>query len=245
MPTLVISYARTDQALVRGIVKLLRAAYGDTVGDAVYWDEDFEPGAPWFDQIQRSIDDAPRVFVFWCAHSAKSTQVSRELAYALSVGKAVVPVLLDDTSLTEALSPIHGVDLRATVIHGVPIPSPTPPPKRRLMSPLWAALGLLPLALAIAVGKSSWPDLARVLRLQQTDSVAPANGPGVAIPFPVLIAAAGALIVFLGLGAAALAWSLSRRPTLSSDGREAEDADVWDRILDDAIVQRFRPYLES
>ena len=116
MATLVISYARADQPLVRGVVKLLRAAMSE-IDDAVYWDEDFEPGAAWFDQIKHSIDEAPQLFVFWCAHSAASSQVLDELMYALNAGKVVVPVLLDDTSLSASLAPIHGVDLRTAVRH--------------------------------------------------------------------------------------------------------------------------------
>jgi hypothetical protein len=116
LATLVISYARVDQPLVRGVVKLLRAAMSE-IEDAVYWDDDFEPGEAWSAQIRRSIDGAPQLFVFWCAHSAVSPQVREELAYALSAGKIIVPVLLDDTCLSGALTSIHGVDLRTAVRH--------------------------------------------------------------------------------------------------------------------------------
>jgi TIR domain len=118
--TLVISYARADQPLVRAVVRLLRTALRE-IDDAVYWDEDFEPGELWFEQIARSIDGAPRLFVFWCAHSAASAQVLREMAYALAAGKVVVPVLLDDTCLCDELAPIHGVDLRSAVLHAGPV----------------------------------------------------------------------------------------------------------------------------
>jgi hypothetical protein len=126
MATVVISYARVDQPLVRAVVKLLRAALRE-FEEPVYWDEDFEPGDAWLDQIKRSIDGAPQVFVFWCAHSAGSRQVAEEFRYALSTGKRVVPILLDSTALIPELGRIHGVDLREAVNHRSPPPADVAP----------------------------------------------------------------------------------------------------------------------
>ncbi len=111
MSVLVISYARSDQPIVRAIVHLLRGALRD-LEKAVYWDDDFEPGEPWFEQIKAQIDVAPQLFVFWCVHSAQSTQVRREFEYAFLKGKRVVPVLLDRTKLCAELAELHGIDLR-------------------------------------------------------------------------------------------------------------------------------------
>ena len=86
---------------------------------AVYWDEDFEPGEPWFEQLKKYIDTAPKLFVFWCEHSAESAQVRREFLYALAQHKKVIPVLLDDTVLAAELAPIHGIDLRPAVSHSI------------------------------------------------------------------------------------------------------------------------------
>lgn len=83
MGALVISYSRTNQTQVRAIVSLLRAALRD-IEKAVFWDGDFEPGDPWFEQLKGHIDAAPQLFVFWCDHSAASAQVTREFSYALS-----------------------------------------------------------------------------------------------------------------------------------------------------------------
>ena len=93
MSTLVISYSRHDQLQVRAIVSVLKTALRD-IENAVYWDGDFEPGDPWFEQIKEHIDAAQQLFVFWCWHSANSEQVRREFAYALDHQKRVVPVLL-------------------------------------------------------------------------------------------------------------------------------------------------------
>ena len=132
MAVLVISYSRADQAQVRAVVALLRAAMRD-LEQAVYWDGDFDPGDPWFDQLKGYIDNAPQLFVFWCEHSARSAQVRREFAYALEKKKRVIPVLLDGTPLTDELAPIHGIDLRGAVTHvadlrEAPVPSDSFPP---------------------------------------------------------------------------------------------------------------------
>jgi hypothetical protein len=115
LSVLVISYSREDQAQIRQVVSLLKAAF--QVRTAVFWDDDFAPGDSWFEQITRHIDVAPQLFVFWCAHSAASAQVRREFLYALEQQKRVVPVLLDDTALAVELAPIHGIDLRSAVRH--------------------------------------------------------------------------------------------------------------------------------
>jgi hypothetical protein len=115
---LVISYSRDDQALVRGLVKFLRAALRG-IDRTVFWDDDFEPGEEWFAQIAAAIDDAQTLFVAWCSHSAISQQVAREIDYAFEHSCRVVPVLLDNTPLSSRLAPIQGIDLRQTVVHDV------------------------------------------------------------------------------------------------------------------------------
>jgi hypothetical protein len=111
MPVLVISYSREDQPQVRALVSLLKAAFRG-IEKAVYWDGEFEPGDPWFEQIKQHIDAAPQLFVFWCRHSAASPHVKREFVYAFRWSKIVVPILLDNTPLAPELTRIHGIDLR-------------------------------------------------------------------------------------------------------------------------------------
>jgi TIR domain len=114
---LVISYSRVDQPQVKALVSLLKASLHD-VERAVFWDEQFDPGEPWFEQLKTHIDAAPQLFVFWCDHSNASAQVRREFAYALDTHKRVVPILLDNTPLVAELAPIHGIDLRGAIRHG-------------------------------------------------------------------------------------------------------------------------------
>jgi len=134
MSVLVISYSRHDQPLVRAIVSLLKTALRN-IEKAIYWDGDFEPGDPWFEQIREHIDAAPQLFVFWCWRSATSEQVRREFEYAFERHKRVVPVLLDSTPLSPELAPIHGIDLRSVVFHDEPIPKYEPIPIDG--DPLW------------------------------------------------------------------------------------------------------------
>src|SRR5829696_8506234 len=125
MATLVVSYSRIDRTQVRAVVALLKAALRG-IDNAVFWDEDFEPGDPWFEQICQHIDAAPQLFVFWCEHAATSEQVRREFSYAMQRGKRVVPVLMDNTALLPELAPIHGIDLRGALQHSA---SATRPPQ--------------------------------------------------------------------------------------------------------------------
>ena len=170
MATLVVSYSRDDRAQVRAVVALLRAALRG-IDNAVFWDEDFEPGDPWFEQISHHIDATPQLFVFWCEHAASSQQVRREFSYALHRGKRVVPVLMDDTALVPELAPIHGIDLRDALQHRessgskshagdqfAPRRAPrVPPPARTPATGRLAAIaGFAVLVIAVVAGSLLW-----------------------------------------------------------------------------------------
>jgi TIR domain len=116
MPNLVISYAREDRPIVRALVGLLRAALMN-IEEAVYWDDDFEPGQPWFDQMKVQICAAGQVFVIWCGHTVQSVQVEREYLYARERRVTVVPVLIDSSPLPSELGVVHGIDLRDLRLH--------------------------------------------------------------------------------------------------------------------------------
>lgn len=118
MANIVISYSREDQPLVRGLVKLLRAGL-QGIDKAVFWDDDFEYGDPWFAQFEQSVREATALFVVWCSHSAVSKAVARELHIALEHKKRLVPVLLDRTTMPDAIAALHGVDLRGVVEHSL------------------------------------------------------------------------------------------------------------------------------
>ena len=115
MAQLVVSYSREDRALVREMVVFLKASL--RIDHAVFWDDDFEPGEPWFEQIKAHIVRAPQLFVFWCKHSAVSFEVRREYMFAIEQGKLVVPVLLDGTPLNAELALLHGINLQMATAH--------------------------------------------------------------------------------------------------------------------------------
>lgn len=129
-----VSYSRDDEPFITQIVRLLRAAIAGVpsvegnLWEFVFQDTDhIIPGKDWKDQIDSAISNAERLFVFWCEHSSRSSQVMREYELGISKNKIVIPVLIDDTPLPESLSHVHGVDLRELRIHG---------PKIRYVFPL-------------------------------------------------------------------------------------------------------------
>lgn len=52
---------------------------------------------------------------FWCVHSSGSKYVEREWQTGLRAGKRLLPVLLDNTALPDALGRYQGVDFRRLV----------------------------------------------------------------------------------------------------------------------------------
>lgn len=148
-----VSYSRSDAALARSVVQLLRAR------DDVFHDVDsIRPGAQWRQAIREAVDSAALIYVLWCSHSAASIEVRSELDQARERGKPIVPVLLDSTPLNEDLSRYQWVDLSHATIH-----EQTPPPRPGASLPLssrklgWkaaaamVALVIIPLVLTINV----------------------------------------------------------------------------------------------
>jgi len=170
MPTLVVSYSRQDQRFVRSMVKTLQAAIG--VKNAVFWDEDFEPGEPWFQQLTRAIDQSRQLFVFWCVHAAASEQVRREYEYALAIGAKVIPLLLDGSF--EAGPPfvrdLQGIDFRHLTQH----PDDSMSDPNPAHQPPYSAQALLPAPGGAGGGDRVWAEAKnRIydLLLRQHDAV--------------------------------------------------------------------------
>jgi hypothetical protein len=131
MTSVFASYARTDEVLVRPLVRLLSAALQPDEGEMwpsrslVFLDQDsLIPGKPWRAQIDAAILDCSKMMVFWCEHTSTSTEVGREIAVALSLRKPVVPVLIDSCPLSEELASLHAVDVRRLNLHVVGPESP-------------------------------------------------------------------------------------------------------------------------
>ena len=116
MAHIIISYCRADQHLVRPFTKLLGGALS-VDDEAVYWDDRFRSDESWTQQFKDGLTQSDKLFVFWCDHSAGSDAVRKEVELANSMGKPVIPVLFDNTPLSDFLAPIHGIDLRPIRVH--------------------------------------------------------------------------------------------------------------------------------
>jgi hypothetical protein len=103
-----ISYSHEDSAFLQPVVRLMR------IGDEpVFFDiENLRAGSRWREQLDAALADARMLVVFWCLHSSRSPEVSREYQAAISAEKDVVPVLLDWTPLPAALAAFQWIDLR-------------------------------------------------------------------------------------------------------------------------------------
>lgn len=117
-----ISYSRSDRKLVGPVTELLRAALDGLTSDAgrelVFLDLDgIPPGRRWRNEIWDAIGRAEKVFLFWCGHASKSENVREEYTQAISRGKQLVPVILDDTPLPREVAPYQGIDLRTAFSH--------------------------------------------------------------------------------------------------------------------------------
>jgi len=105
---LFVSYSRRDERLVAPLVDLLRLT--DT---QVFRDRDsIRAGDRWRRIIEAAIEKSTECLVFWCEHALSSPEIAREVDLALSLGKKMVPVLLDDSPMSEQLKEFQAIDLR-------------------------------------------------------------------------------------------------------------------------------------
>ncbi len=117
---LFVSYSRHDEPSIAAVVDLLRLT--DT---KVFRDRDsIRAGDKWRTAIQKAIQQLTACLIFWCAHSATSSEVGREVELALKFRKRLIPVLLDDSPLNGLLQDFQAIDMRALQRH---IPADEPP----------------------------------------------------------------------------------------------------------------------
>ena len=97
-----LSYSRSDRQRVTALCLFL-----ETFGHTVFIDHlSIKPGMKWNDKIQSSLDEADLLVVFWTKYSAESSWVRKEYEYfqAQHRDRPIVPILGDETPLTESLS---------------------------------------------------------------------------------------------------------------------------------------------
>jgi hypothetical protein len=100
-----ISYSHTDRNAVRRDAELLRAS-----GVQIFIDvRDIAYGERWAEVLQQALLQCERVLVFWSRSALVSTWVEREWRFALSLGKKIVPTLLDTTPLPVELAEFQAV----------------------------------------------------------------------------------------------------------------------------------------
>lgn len=104
-----ISYSHHDAPLVAPVVSLLRVSRALVFRDA----DSIPPGKKWRGEIETAIDNAHVLVVFWCYHALDSDEVAIEYRRAISQGKDVVPLRLDDSPLPPELNDFQFIDFRA------------------------------------------------------------------------------------------------------------------------------------
>lgn len=101
------SYSRKDSRSVHELVRLMRMT-----GAPVFLDTDSIPaGENWREILTAALQQADLVAVFWSYNSAMSEEVRKEYQFAAAIGKRIVPVMMDETPLTEELAAFQGVNL--------------------------------------------------------------------------------------------------------------------------------------
>ncbi len=106
-----VSYSHADASLVAPVVQLLRANKSFVFQDL----DTIRPGKKWREEISNAIDKSHLVVVFWCNHSSRSDEVSKEWKAAIEQKKDLLPLLLDATPLHPKLGEYQWIDFRKTV----------------------------------------------------------------------------------------------------------------------------------
>ncbi|MEF8731271.1 MAG: TIR domain-containing protein [Candidatus Accumulibacter meliphilus] len=112
-PTVFLSYARADSALVEQVANGLRAA-----GVRVWLDKMIQVGRNWMQEIERELSAADFVAFFISPNSVGSGWAREELQIALhrSVsgegGAVILPVILEDADVPPLLRQYQWIDLR-------------------------------------------------------------------------------------------------------------------------------------
>lgn len=163
MKQVFISYSRKDLRFVEKLAADLQQA-----GYDVWYDlSDIEGGDRWAIEIQTAIDHCDVCITVISSNSIVSEWVEKEFLYASNMGKKVIPVLLEWTTLPLWLMNIHYIDVRGRNYQGnfprlrvaideeeKPVPILESVKGLRTLSPVWIGgiVGLSILILAAVFG---------------------------------------------------------------------------------------------
>ncbi len=103
------SYSSADRQRVTGLSLLLEA-----LGHRVFVDhKTIKPGLRWEAALQQGLEDADVLLVYWSKHAAQSNWVRREIEWFHThrSDRSLVPVLADETPLSELLNAFQKSDL--------------------------------------------------------------------------------------------------------------------------------------
>ncbi|MCZ6665350.1 MAG: TIR domain-containing protein, partial [Gammaproteobacteria bacterium] len=98
-PYIFVCYAHADASVVYPEIQWLRGH-----GLNIWYDEGITPGENWLREIGERVDRAERVLFYVSAHSIESIHCRREIGYALTQARDVLPVYVEQVSLPKELA---------------------------------------------------------------------------------------------------------------------------------------------
>lgn len=108
MPSLFVSYARTDQEVVEQIAQELIDR-----GISVWRDQEkIHAGQRWPKALGEAIASNDFVLLIWSHNSAASEFVELEWSTAIALKKTILPCLIDETPLPPSLRAIHAIQAK-------------------------------------------------------------------------------------------------------------------------------------
>ena len=97
-PFVFVCYSHREEQRIEAEIAALSAR-----GIRIYYDEGIEPGGAWQEEVADKIETCRAFLIFVSKHSVVSHDCRRELTFALTAKRPVVPVHLDDLELPPAL----------------------------------------------------------------------------------------------------------------------------------------------
>jgi hypothetical protein len=97
-PFAFVSYAHRDKVLV---YNALRSFHEN--GLYMWYDDGIPPAEEWQNEIAQKIMESAMLVVFLSPNAVSSSYVNREIQFALSENKPILPIFIEETSLTPSL----------------------------------------------------------------------------------------------------------------------------------------------
>ena len=108
-PGVAVVYSRLDYEQARKVADVLRLT------TPVFMDINMAPGVLWRSEVRRQLCSATWVLLIWSKNAQASAEVGHEWRAALECGRAVVPLLLDDTLPPPPLLERQWIDWKPSV----------------------------------------------------------------------------------------------------------------------------------